>query len=174
MLERRRGTAPPPEDEQPEWPPPVRPGDTTAQGLRRRFRLLDDAWVAIIALVHARTQRRTLRPHLRAGRVVIRDRYVLDASVQLDEVYGEGRSTGLPGRILRRLCPAPAAAFWIDVDPDTAYARKPEEFTAAELAEHRARYAAAQQLLGVARVDGTRAPDEVCAQLARAAWDRLG
>ncbi len=152
----------------------VDPADAAAGALRARFATLDHGWTLVVAVVHALSQRRALAPHLRAGEVVVRDRYVLDATVQLRSVYGEGRSVRLPAAVLRRACPAPAAAFWLDVDPEEAYRRKPEEYTAAELAAHRAGYAAVHAALGVERVDAGASPEALAADLARRVWQRLG
>ena len=151
----------------------MRPGDAAAQGLRERVPVVNHAWVVVVAVVHALSQRRSLAPHLRAGRVVVRDRYVLDATVQLEDVYGGGRGAGLPGRLLRLICPKPAAAFWLDVDPRLAYERKPEEYSAEELAGHRRHYETLHGRLGLERVDGSRDAEQVGGDLARRAWQRL-
>ncbi len=146
------------------------PGTAAAAALRERSVVVDHLWSLIVVLVHARGQRRALRAHLRAGRVVVRDRYVLDATVQLIETYGRRRDMRLQAWVLRRACPAPALAFWLDADPAEAYRRKPEEYSEAELAGHRRRYQALHAALGVERVDAARAPDVVASDLARAAW----
>lgn len=150
------------------------PGTAAAGALRERIGVADHAWALTVAVVHAIGQRRALRPHLAAGRVVVRDRYVLDATVQLVETYGARRDVRLQAAVLRRLCPVPAAAFWLDVDPQEAYRRKPEEYTADELATHRRRYATAHARLGVERVDASGDPEAVAADLARRIWRRLG
>lgn len=151
---------------------PPRPGDLAASVLRARVPALNRVWAVLVALVHAAGQRRVLRPHLRAGRLVVRDRYVLDAAVQLAEAYHvEDR---LPAALMRRLCPEPAAAFWLDVEPGEAYRRKPEEYSVAQLAAHRPRYAAAHAMHGAVRVDASQPPDALAAQLAREVWRRLG
>ena len=149
------------------------PGTAVAGALRERVAAADHAWALTVAVVHALGQRRALKPHLRAGRVVVRDRYVLDATVQLVESYGVRRDVRLQAAVLRRACPVPVAAFWLDVDPGEAYRRKPEEYTAAELAGHRRRYQAAYAALGVERVDASRDPEVVAADLARRVWRRL-
>lgn len=150
---------------------PPRPGDLAASVLRARAPALNRLWAVLVALVHAAGQRRTLRPHLRAGRVVVRDRYVLDASVQLAEAYD---AEGLPAALMRRLCPTPAVAFWLDVEPGEAYRRKPEEYSVAQLAAHRPRYAAAHAAHGAVRVDASQPPEALAAELAREVWRRLG
>ena len=155
------------------WDPPATEADVAARGLRDRLPAVDAGWILVVAVVHALGPRRTLRPHLRAGRSVVRDRYVLDATVQLEDVYGDGRAAGLPGRVLRRLCPSPVVAFWLDADPEAAYARKPEEYTSAQLARHRAHYAAVHERLGAVRVDADRDPAAVTADIVRETRRRL-
>lgn len=151
---------------------PPRPGDLAAAGLRARVPALNRLWAVLVALVHAASQRRALRPHLRAGRLVVRDRYVLDATVQLAEVYGE--DARLAAALVRRACPTPAVAFWLDVEPDEAYRRKPEEYSVEQLAAHRLRYAAAHSALGAVRIDAAQSPEALAARLGREAWRRLG
>ncbi len=149
------------------------PGTAVAGVLRERVAAADHAWALTVAVVHALGQRRALRPHLRAGRIVVRDRYVLDATVQLIESYGVRRDVRLQAAVLRRACPVPVLAFWLDVDPGEAYRRKPEEYTAGELAGHRRRYRAAYSALGVERVDASQDPEDVATDLARRVWRRL-
>jgi len=185
-LERARGVAPPTPvsedrwvstigpDGAEQWTIALAPGDATARALRERFRTLDRVWTTLVAVVHGATQRRRLEPELWAGRIVVRDRYLLDAVVQLGSAYGRGEPVRAQARLLRILCPHPVASFWIDVDPETAYMRKPEEYTVSQLATHHLGYAAEAKLLEVVRIDGTLPPEVVAALIARETWRRLG
>jgi thymidylate kinase len=148
-------------------------GASAAAALRLRRPGLNQVWALVVAVVHGTAQRRALRPHLRQGRLVVRDRYVLDAMVQLDDVYGRQQAVPVQLALLRRLCPTPVAAFWLDVDPEEAFRRKPEEYTAEELAAHRHGYESAHEQLGVVRVDAGRPAEVIAAEVARHVWLRL-
>jgi thymidylate kinase len=152
---------------------PLRPGDAASAALRRRVPAVNLAWTTIVALAHASSQRRTLHAHLREGRTVVRDRYVLDATVQLAEIYGDEHGGGLPAKLVRRLCPTPVATYWLDVDPDEAYRRKPEQYTVAQLAAHRRRYLVAHEQLGAQRIDASRPTDALLADLVQDLRRRL-
>ncbi|MDQ1695879.1 MAG: hypothetical protein QOJ03_1232, partial [Frankiaceae bacterium] len=71
------------------------------------------------------------------------------------------------------LSPAPLVAFYLDVSPDVAYARKPEEYDVEELAAHAALYRREAARLGVTPVDASRSREEVAAELARTVWSLL-
>jgi len=148
-------------------------GASAAAALRRRHPALNQAWALVVAVIHGAAQRRALRPHLRQGRVVVRDRYVLDAMVQLADVYGRQHQVRMQWAVLRRLCPRPIAAFWLDLDPREAFRRKPEEYSVEELAAHRRRYEVAHERIGVVRVDAGRPPEVIAAEMARHVWLRL-
>ena len=60
--------------------------DARARSLRQRSRLIGGVWAGIVATANARTLRKASRRHLRAGRIVVRDRYVLDSVVQLESI----------------------------------------------------------------------------------------
>lgn len=143
---------------------------TTA--LRRRFGAIGAVWSAFVAVVNASSQWRTTVPHAKAGRAVIRDRYVLDSVVQLRHQYGDGRDMALQSWLVRRLSPRPVVAFLLEVDGEEAYRRKPEQWTPDELAEQAALYRAAADQLGVVRLDGTLPREEIAARIAREVWAR--
>ncbi len=174
-------------DDAPATPPPQPilrdPGDDwvagrgggLAAGLRRRVGLVNVLWASVVAAVHAINQRRELERHLRLGHVVIRDRYVLDAVVGLAEAYGGGAAGGVPGRIVRRVSPSPLVAFWLDVGAEEAHRRQPDgEWSLKQLARHREDYARCHAELGVRRLDATRPPEELAAEIACTAWRALG
>jgi thymidylate kinase len=74
-------------------------------------------------------------------RVLIMDRYFYDTLV---DVADERRQRLI--RFLARLTPTPDVAFYVDVDPETAFARK-GEFSIQYLRERRQRYAAVLPLV---------------------------
>ena len=168
---RGRALAPPPDD--PSTRPPGTPEDAAARALRARYPLLNRAWAAVVATVHAWGQRRTLAAHLRHGRVVVRDRYVLDSAVQLRQLYGHRHGVDFAIRLVHRISPPAVACFWLDVPAEVAYGRKPEQFPVERLAARRPLYEAELERLGATRLDGTRPVDELCEEIARETWRRL-
>jgi len=75
------------------------------------------------------------------GRVIISDRYTYDALVELAVLTGDLEAArSLPARALRALSPRPQMAYLLDVAPDVAHARKPDEtlqFLEAQAAAYR-------------------------------------
>ena len=138
--------------------------------LRDRSPLLNHVWTGVVATANGSTQRRTTRTQLDAGRLVVRDRYVLDSVVQLHSVYGTRDDVSAQARIVERISPAPLAAFYLDLPPEVAYRRKPEEYTADELAAHAALYRREAARLGVEVVDADRDRDVIAAELTRTVW----
>lgn len=168
---RRRAPEPPPDD--PSTYVPRGSTDAAARVLRARYPLLNQGWASVVAGVHAWGQRRRLLAHLRRGRVVVRDRYVLDSVVQLRQMYGHRHGVDLPVRIMRWLSPPALVSFWLDVPAEVAYARKPEQFSVDRLAARRPLYEEELERAGATRLDGTRPVDELCAEIARETWRRL-
>jgi thymidylate kinase len=153
-------------------------GDTSAEGeraadpikrLRERSRLATGAWVMVHALANAWSQRRLTRPHLRRGRIVICDRYTLDSIVALRLRYGAQRRFRLQRTLIAALSPRPARAYFLDVEPETAFARKGDG-SVEWLAAHRPLYLEEHEALGVRRLDGERPREELCAEIARDVW----
>lgn len=148
--------------------------DESARRLRGRSPVVNSAWTSVVATVNGTSQRRTTVAQLEAGRVVIRDRYVLDSVVQLHSAYGSGQDVSRQARIVERLSPPPLAAFYLQVSPETAYRRKPEEYTVDELAAHAACYEREADRLGVRRINADRPSAELAAELAATVWAFLG
>ena len=141
-----------------------------ARELRRRSALLTHAWTMVVVTANLRSHRRATVAHLRAGRVVVCDRYVLDSAAHLRVKYGEQRRFPVQTWLLRRFSPAPAAAFFLDVPPDVAYGRKQERFDVDALARHAALYRACAGELGVTILDGTRPLEDLASEIATVAW----
>jgi len=166
------GAAPAPSAD-PVVDPAADPATGSARALRERSRLVGSLWAGIVAVVHAWSLRRAILRHLRAGRVVVRDRYLLDSVVQLEWVYADGRDLRWQTRLIRMLVPRPAAAFFLDIDPERAHGRKPEEFDVEQLRRHRETYARHTDALHVDVVDGSRPVPEVFQTLLRGTLARL-
>jgi thymidylate kinase len=144
-----------------------------AHRLRQRSRLVGHAWVTIVAVLNALALRRTSQHHLRRGRVLIRDRYLLDSTVQLVDRYGAGRELRLQRALLTRLAPRCARCYFLDVNPDTAYRRKPEHFDTSDLIRQRELYLRFLDPLEGIRIDGERPAEETFAEIAGDVWLHL-
>lgn len=144
-----------------------------AADVRERSDLLSNVWVTIVALVHARAQRRETAPLRKAGKVVICDRYTLDSAAFLRFRYGRERSFRFQISLLDRLSPRPLRAYFVDVPPDTAWARKAEQYSLEELRAQSRLYREECPRLRVTRLDGERAPEDLCAQVAEDVWRAL-
>ena len=141
------------------------------RALRQRSALVTHAWTLIVAIAHARVQRRAVRK--RETGVVICDRYTLDAVVWLRFHYGRQRSFRLQTFVLRLLSRTPLRAYYFDVEPATALGRKVEHFGLAELETLRALYREECERCGVTLLDGEREKDDLCAEIAQDVWETL-
>jgi thymidylate kinase len=141
--------------------------------LRGRSRLVNAAWATLVALGNGVAHARLAAGHLAAGRVVIFDRYLLDSVVRLRFLYGERSRYRLQRGVIRRLSPRPLASFFLDVSAETSLARKEDRWAADELATQVRLYREEYEAAGVTRLDGTRSPDDLCAEIAEAVWRRL-
>jgi thymidylate kinase len=147
--------------------------DTPASRLRRRFGAINDAWVTVVAIAHARAQRRATAPHIRAGRAVICDRYTLDAAAFLRFRYGEQRRFRRQISLLERLSPQPLRAYQVDVPAATAHARKAEQYSLEELERQARLYREERDDLRVRALDGERPCEELCTEIALDVWRAL-
>lgn len=142
------------------------------KALRERSSLLTHVWATVIALDDARVRRRLTRHHLRAGRVVICDRYMLDSIVSLRCKLDEHRRFRFQRWLIGRLSPRPLRAFLLEVSPETAWERKGEHGLPF-LRSHFERYREECDRMGVRRLDGERPPDELAALIAADVWHAL-
>jgi thymidylate kinase len=143
-----------------------------ASALRTRSATLTLGWTLVVTLLNAWSHNRATRAHLARGRVVICDRYLLDSFVQLRDRYGSDRRWRLHRLLLRVLSPRPLRAYFLDLDPDLAYGRRADyslDRTRRRAGFYRAEHAA----LGVRRLDATRPPAELCAEIADDVWAAL-
>jgi thymidylate kinase len=130
--------------------------------LRRRSRAVTWVWTLVLVADNVRSHRRAVRE---AGTdVVVCDRYVLDSVASLRHKYGD-RPYRLHVLLLRRLSPPPWAAWYLEVSPAVARARKPEQFDVGQLDALADCYRTASVELGVDRLDGAVAPGELTAAM---------
>jgi thymidylate kinase len=139
--------------ERPSLEPALRGALGALLRLRRRSPLLAHASALVAALAHAAAVRRAVLPGLRAGEIVICDRYTLDASVLLRVLYGEQRRFRLQTAVLHLVTPRPRRAYLIDSPGPQA-----------------ALYREQCSVLGVRPLDGTRAREDLCAEVALDVW----
>jgi thymidylate kinase len=103
------------------------------------------------------------------GSVLVLDRALPDAMVELGDDYGVVLRLGLQRRLLERFTPAPDITFHIRLPGAVAKARKDDVFTVAELEAQARRY---EELLadmpGVVVLDGRKPPDELALEALRA------
>jgi thymidylate kinase len=101
-------------------------------------------WVVIVAAINARSCRRSARLR-RDGLVVICDRWLPDALVDLELRYGRHRAAEW---VLRKGVPAPDLSVVLDIDAATAEQRKPGDQPASVLARMAGAYERVTRELG--------------------------
>jgi thymidylate kinase len=148
------------------------PAADPVKAIRQASGPLTDVWATAIALENVYSQWRLTSGFLARGYVVICDRYTLDSIVSLRYLIDEQRRFRFQRAMLRALMRRPAAAFLLEVTPETAWERKGEHGLQ-WLRRHHALYQAEHAALGVVRLDGERSPDELAARIAREAWEAL-
>ena len=108
--------------------------------------------------------------HWWRGDVVIFDRYALDSVAQLRYFYGAHHRFSFQRWLVRTVTPTPLRAYFLDVAPETALARKPEQYDLQQLAAQAALLREEYAGLSVRRLDGERPVEESCGQIARDVW----
>jgi thymidylate kinase len=144
-----------------------------ARGLRRRSPAMNFVWATVVALTNVSSQRTATRRHLRAGRVVICDRYTPDSLAALRWEYGHAGSLALHRWIVRALSPRPLRSYFLSVSPEAAFRRK-GDFPVEELARQAAIYRQTLPELDVVWLSGELPREELCSWIARDAWRALG
>jgi thymidylate kinase len=146
----------------------VDPGRSIRQGSA----IVTHLWVTIVALFHAAAQRRAVQPHLARGKLVVCDRYTLDAAAHLRHRYGPERRFRFQVWLIDFLSPRPLCSFFLDVAPETAYGRK-KELTPGDLTRLAKLYRAECSTLRARQLDGESTPEHLCAEIASDVWRRV-
>ena len=153
---------------------PVAPGPprTAATGPGSAVRLLSWGWSCVVALANARTHRRARPGAPRRGPDLRPLRPGLGRAPALP--LPRRRATRPPRWLVRRLSPAPRAAFFLDVPPAAARARKPEQYTTRDLTRLRGLYVEESAQVGRqrGRRRAVRSPS-MAAAIAEEAWRAL-
>lgn len=128
--------------------------------------------VATLAAVSAGTSL-SRRVNRTTSEVVVLDRYRLDTIVKLQTWYPSVSRTWL-ARIVLRLAPAPDVECLLRVEGPEAFVRKPEQYSALQLARQARMYdEMVAQVPGALVVDGQMTPAEVTETLGRLARSAL-
>lgn len=123
------------------------------------FFSLDLGWVYVLKA----------RWYLATGYVLICDRYLIDAYVDFGINTGiDSSAAPLPLRMLNALSPVAHAAFLLDVEPDEALRRKPEEGGTAHLNAARRMFLVEAAGRGVQVIPATAGVDETHEEIVRA------
>ncbi len=148
--------------------------EAARSGMFRRP-LVRALWPWAMALELGATWLVRVRWPLLRGEVVVADRYVEGALVELAaRLDRPDVKRSAPGRLLRALAPRPAFSYWLDVPVDVALARKDGDESAAFLARQAA--AADGRRTGVVTLDATQPAadlsDRIVAEVLRTYEDR--
>jgi len=102
-------------------------------------------------------QRRITKRHLREGKIVICDRYTLDALVQLRYAYryNDSRAARLQTLLLRKIPPPAQLTYYLDVPPQLATGRK-ADYEVEKNAVRAALYRELAPKYDAIRIDGTQ------------------
>ncbi|MGI9020974.1 MAG: hypothetical protein ACR2G3_09730, partial [Solirubrobacterales bacterium] len=153
--------------------PPASDGEPSVDPLPRQSAPVAHALAFVVALAHVWAFRRGRTAAGRRVDVIIYDRYALDSIVYLRHRWGHGRAFRLQSALVHRLARRPAHALFLDIPPDVAYARK-QDFPIDNLQERAELYHELHAQLAVRRLDGKRAREDLCSEIAGAVWEGLG
>jgi thymidylate kinase len=139
----------------------------------RQNPLLTNVWATVVCLASAGHYRMVALRHAGSGRLIIFDRFALDTTAQLRFFYGSEHRFGLQRALIRTLCPAPIAAWLLEVPGEVALARKPEQYDLPQLKQQETLLRQEADRLGVTRLDGTRPMAELTQHIATQIWERM-
>jgi thymidylate kinase len=129
-------------------------------------------WATFVATLNVLAQRRALARHALNARVVIYDRHALDSVVRMRFLYGEAGNSRLQRRLIRLAAPRPRVAYYLEVSPETAHARK-QDWTLDQLRVQAQLYDEESNAFGVRRLDAEGPRHELCAEIASEVWRSL-
>jgi thymidylate kinase len=130
-----------------------------------------EAWSTFVTLSNALEQRVMAARSFAANRVVVFDRGPLDLAVRMEVLYRAG--VARQRTIVKVAAPRPDLAFFLDIPPELSLTRKDDVWSPGQLEEHARIYRSLATRFGVIRLDGRRPADELAAEIASAAWQRL-
>ena len=137
--------------------------------LRESSRTMTQLWAAMAAASNGLKQRRRALGHLSAGRVMLCDRSVLDSIVHLRWRYGVDERFTAQAWLVNFLSPRPLRAYYLDLPADVAQARKRQD-RLEDLQTHARLYEEEMDRAGARRLDATRDPEDLAAEVALDVW----
>lgn len=153
------------------------PGETrsTSDGSRpapAQNSIVTQLLATMVAFAHVASLRRGARRQLRRGGVVIYDRYALDSAVYVRYRWGRERRLPFQRWLIGVLARTPARSYFLDVAPETAFARK-GDFPLENLRARAALYREERERFSATRVDGERPREELSSEIAAEVWQAL-
>lgn len=145
---------------------------STKEDVRAGRSRVTAAWATFVAILNVLAQRRALARQALGSRVVVYDRHALDSVVRMRFLYGEAGNSRLQRRLLRAAAPRPRLAYFLEVSPETAHARK-RDWTLDQLRVQAELYADESSAFGVRRLDAEAPRHELCAEIASEVWRSL-
>ncbi|MDH5373265.1 MAG: hypothetical protein OEX97_10015 [Acidimicrobiia bacterium] len=124
-----------------------------ASTISSRRGLVGWVWLSLVTVAYLIDVRRQTR---RAGGVVVYDRHLIDALGTIEVLY-QGVNSWFQRRLIRLLIPRVDLSLWLDIHPDVAAARKPDDLIGAALVEqqHAAYHRYADEVPDLQRSSGT-------------------
>lgn len=138
--------------------------------LSRENAVITQGWATVVSLASASRYRMVLLRHSWRGGVVIFDRYALDSVAQLRYFYGAHHRFSFQRWLVRAVTPTPLRAYFLDVAPEIALARKPEQYNLQQLTAQAGLLREECGRLSVRRLDGERPIERSCERIARDVW----
>lgn len=131
------------------------------------------SWALAVTLQYLRSARRAARGP--RGTVIVFDRALPDALVDLEQGFGGALDLRLQRRLVARLSPRPHVIFNLRLSGAAAHARKPDMFVPEVLERYARRYETVLPILGETIVlDAERPPDELASEVLRIVAARVG
>jgi thymidylate kinase len=133
------------------------------------------AWATLVVVLNLLAQRRAVAAQALKGRgVVVFDRSALDSAVRLRFLYGAAGSSAVQKWLVRTLAPRARLARFLEIRPETAFARKSDDWNLEQLRRQAELYREEHGPYGVRRVDAERPREALSAELAADVWRALG
>jgi thymidylate kinase len=156
-------------------PIPKTGNGSPAKSLRQRSELVTHAWAMVVMVHQAFQHRKAVLKHFGSGKVVIFDRYVLDACSQLRFFYGSQHKFRFQKWLVRAISPKAAQSYLLYVPPEVVHARKDDmQYTVEELHEQAALLVEEAARLGIPKIDGTQPLEQIRDEFARQVWSSVG
>ena len=137
-------------------------------------RILEQVYITGVAMANAAKLWRAVW-EARAERLLVADRFMVDADVKLTYWYElrRGANVDLARRIFRAISPRADVAVLLAVAPETNYKRRADEWSLTSFQDYRRLYAEAAAQLEAVVVDAERPVPDVARDVARAVWSGL-